>query len=71
MESYLDKELANGNKTFANTEMDGEITLNDKITFYIKKSSGYLNIKFDKEKNSADAYANVRSILEKIGEVVR
>jgi hypothetical protein len=71
VDNYLDKELSNGNNSFANTEMDADITLDDKTTFYIKKSPGYLNIKFDKEKNSADAYAKVKSVLERIGEVVR
>jgi len=52
VENYLDKELSPGNRSFANTEMNGEITLDNKATFYIKKLPGYLNIKFDKEKNS-------------------
>jgi hypothetical protein len=71
VENFLDKELAGGNKTFANSELNGEITLDDKTTFYVKKSEGYLNIKFDKEKNSEEAYAKVKSVLEGIGEVVR
>ena len=71
VDKWLDKELSTGNKSFANNEMDGEITLEDKTTFYIKKSPGYLNIKFDKEKNSGEAYAKVKAVLEGINDVVR
>jgi len=71
VENYLDKELSPGNRSFANTEMDGEITLDNKATFYIKKSPGYLNIKFDKEKNSYDAFARIKSVCEEINDVVR
>ena len=71
VERWLDKELAVGDMSFVNTGMDGEITLDNKTTFYIKKSPGYLHIKFDKKKNSDEAYAKVRSVLEKIGDVVR
>ena len=56
---------------FVNTRMNGEITLDNKTTFYIKKSPGYLNIKFDKVKNSDEAYVKVKAILDRIGEVVR
>ena len=57
--------------SFASTEMDAGITLDDKTTFYVKKSPGYLNIKFDKEKNSEEAFAKFKGVLEGIGEVVR
>jgi len=71
VDRYLDKELATGNITFVNTEMDADITLDDKTTFYIKKSPGYLNIKLDKEKNSEQAYTKLKGVLEGIGGVVR
>jgi len=71
VDRYLDKELATGNITFANTEMDADITLDDKTTFYVKKTPGYLNIKLDKEKNSEEAFTKLKGVLEGIGEVVR
>jgi len=71
VDRYLDKELPSGNMSFVNTRMDGEITLDNKTTFYVKKSPGYLHIKFDKEKNSDEAFVKVKSVLERIGEVVR
>ena len=71
VDRYLDRELSTGDRVFVNTRMDGEITLDNKTTFYIKKSPGYLNIKFDKVKNSDEAYTKVKSVLDRIGEVVR
>ena len=71
VDRYLDKELSVGTMAFVNTRMDGEITLDDKTTFYVKKSPGYLNIKFDKEKNSDEAFSKVKSVCEGINEVVR
>ena len=71
VEKWLDKELATGDMSFANIEMDGDITLDNKATFYMKKSPGFLNIKLDKEKNSATMYQKVRAACEGINDVVR
>ena len=71
VDRYLDQELSGGNKTFVNTQMDGEITLDNKTAFYVKKSPGYLKIKFNKEKNSEEAFTKLKSVLEGIGDVVR
>ena len=71
VDKYLDKELPSGNMSFVNIEMDGEITLDNKVTFYIKKSPGYLHIKFDKEKNSNEAFVKIKSVCEGINDVVR
>ena len=71
VERWLDKELATGDVSFTNTEIDGNITLDNQATFYIKKSPGYLNIKLDKEKNSAAVYQQIRAVCEGINEVVR
>ena len=57
--------------SFANTEIDGDITLDDQATFYVKKSPGFLNIKLDKEKNSDAVYRKIRSVCEGIKDVVR
>ena len=51
--------------------MDTDKTLDDKTTFYVKKSPGFLNIKLDKEKNSEEAFTKLKGVLEGIGEVVR
>ena len=71
VERLLDKELPSGNVSFANTEIDGNITLDNQATFYMKKSPGFLNIKLDKEKNSDAIYRKIRSVCEGINDVVR
>ena len=71
VDTYLDKELAAGRMSFVNTEMDGDITLDNNATFYIKKSPGYLHIKLDKEKNSDEAFSKIKSVWEGINDVVR
>ena len=48
VERWLDKELPAGDVSFINTDIDGEITLDNQATFYMKKSPGFLNIKLDK-----------------------
>ena len=71
VDRYLNKELSIGDISFMNTNLNADITLDDKTTFYIQKSPGYLHIKFDKEKNSEKAYTKLKTVLEGIGEVVR
>ena len=71
VERLLDKELASGDVSFTNTQIDGNITLDNQATFYMKKSPGFLNIKLDKEKNSEAIYRKIRSVCEGINEVVR
>ena len=71
VDKWLDKELSAGDMSFVNTSMDGDITLDDKTTFYVKKSPGYLHIQFDKEKNSDEAFFKIKSVCEGINDVVR
>ena len=71
VERWLDKELATGDVSFANIQIDGNITLDNQATFYMKKSPGFLNIKLDKEKNSDAIYRKIRSVCEGINDVVR
>ena len=71
VERWLNKEMATGDVSFTNTEIDGNITLDNNSTFYMKKSPGFLNIKLDKEKNSEAVYRQIRSVCEGIQDVVR
>ncbi|HMK18924.1 MAG TPA: hypothetical protein VK492_12030 [Chitinophagaceae bacterium] len=71
VERWLNKELATGDMSFAKTEIDGNITLDNQGTFYMKKSPGFLNIKLDKEKNSDAIYKKIRAVCEGINDVVR
>ena len=71
VEKWLDKELPAGDMSFTNTEIDGNITLDNQARFYMKKSPGFLNIKLDKEKNSDAIYRKIRTACEGINDVVR
>ena len=71
VERWLDKELPSVDMSFANTEIDADITLDNQATFYMKKSPGFLNIKLDKEKNLDEIYRKIRSVCEGINDVVR
>lgn len=71
VEKLLDKELRSGDMSFANTQIDGNITLDDKGTFYIKKSPGFLHIKLDKDINSDEVYHRIKSVCEELKDVVR
>lgn len=71
VERWLNKELAIGDISFAKTGIDGNITLDNQTTFYMKKSPGFLNIKLDKKKNSYESFKKIRTVCEGINEVVR
>ena len=71
VERWLNKELSSGDVSFSNTQIDGNITLDNQAIFYMKKSPGFLNIKLDKQKNSEAIYRKIRSVCEEINEVVR
>ena len=71
VERWLDKELHAVDVSFTNREVDGNITLDNHATFYMKKSAGFLNIKLDKEKNSDAIYRKIRTACEGINDVVR
>jgi len=71
VDKLLDKELPSGDISFSNTEIDENITLDGKGTFYIKKSPGFLHMKLDKDINSDEVYYRIRSVCEEIKDVVR
>lgn len=50
--------------SFVNTRIDGQLTLDDRTTFTISKYPGMLEIDFDKRKNSADSYAEIKALAE-------
>ncbi|HRI21800.1 MAG TPA: hypothetical protein PLA68_12645 [Panacibacter sp.] len=68
---YMDQHLGDHhNFSFANTTIDGSLTLDDRTTFYIKASDGDLEIKLDKEKNSYESYTRVKKMCEGIKEII-
>lgn len=69
VERYMDDMLAASNMSFQHTRIDGQISLDDHSTFYIKKYSGFLYIKFDKDENSDEAYYRIKAMCEGIKRV--
>lgn len=61
----------NSNFSFINSRIDGDITLDDHTTFYIKKKSGYLKIVFDKDKNSKASYNEVKAFSEELKQALK
>jgi len=71
VEKYMDDRIGSGsNMSFVNTRIDGQLALDDHTTFYIKKYPGLVEIKLDKDENSAEAYRRVKSMCEGIKTVV-
>lgn len=65
LEEYMDRKIGAGsNMSFANTQSDATFTLDDHTTFYMKKYPGHIEIKFDKDENSNEAYHRIRSMCE-------
>lgn len=72
VEEYLDYKIGRrNNMSFANTQIDGRLSLDDHTTFFIKKSGGHLEIELDKRKNSLDSYRKVKSLCEGIKGVLK
>ena len=70
VENYMDYKIGHrSNMSFINTRIDGQIALDDHTTFYIKKYPGFLELKFDKERNSYESYQRIRAMCEGIKEV--
>lgn len=67
VETYMDGKLGRqSNMSFANTRIDGELTLDDRTTFFIKKSPGHIRIEFDRNQNSVESYHEIRSLCQGI-----
>lgn len=55
---------------FSGRQIDNNIILSDNTKFYIKESSGYIEIIFDKENNSPEAYKRIRNLCEELKLVI-
>ena len=68
---YLNDHLLNGEiKLKRNKQVDQEITLEDKTTFYINSNSGSLHIKIDKSENSQASCERIRVACEDLKEIL-
>ena len=71
VEAYIDRRIGKkSNMSFARTEIDGTISLDDETKFYMQKSPGVLEIKLDKDENSEEAYYAIKSLCEGIKPIV-
>jgi hypothetical protein len=72
VEEYLDDKIGRRNDiSFVRTRMDTRLILDDHTTFFIKKSSGYVEIKLDQDENSFNSYKRIKSMCDGITEVVK
>jgi len=71
VDEYIDDRIGRGSKmSFVNSRIDGVITLDDRTKFYIRKSPGVLEIKFDKDENTEEAYHTIKSMCQGIKKVL-
>ena len=56
--------------SFLNSRADASITLDDKTTFYIRSKPGNLEIKLNKQENSAASYKKIKKMCEGIKSIV-
>ena len=71
VDEFMDDRIGRENKmSFVNSRIDGVITLDNRTKFYVKKSPGLLEIKFDKNENTDEAYHTIKSMCEGIKKVL-
>jgi len=69
--AYLDKCLTGPRDlSFKNAQLDANITLDSKITFYIRSRPGELILKFDKRKNNNGDYIKFKKMCEGIKAII-
>lgn len=71
IESVLDQYLKqDGDSSFTNTQIDAEMTMSNKITFYIKHSPGKLKIELDRTKNNRAALLKFKEMAEQLKKAI-
>ena len=71
VDEFMDHKIGRtSHMSFVHSRIDGTIALDDHTIFYIKKYPGYLQIKLDKEENSAEACQRIKSMCEGIKKVI-
>jgi hypothetical protein len=72
IQNYMDDYLTRGTGcSFKNVQSDADITLDSKITFYMKTGVGKLILKLDKRKNSAELYNRFKKMCEGIRDIIQ
>lgn len=71
VQKYLTKELSDSKDlTFEDTNIDGEIGLNDGTFFYMKLAEGRLKIEMERKRNTSSAYKKMKKLCEGLKEVL-
>lgn len=60
-----------GDMSFEHSRIKGNLSMNDGTKFYIEKSPGYLEIKFNKHENCASSYQEMKSLAEDLKRAVQ
>jgi hypothetical protein len=72
VQKYMDDFIGEGSKfSFKNIQTDAVLTLDNKLTFYMKSSPGKLILKFDKRKNSIELYNRFKKMCEGIRDIIQ
>lgn len=67
VESVLDKYLKDADDpSFANTQIDADMTLSNRTVFHIKHISGELKIELDKDKNPVHTVRTFKKMAEEL-----
>lgn len=71
VEQYMDDRIGRESRmSFVNTKIDGQLSMDDHTSFYIKKIPGHMEIKLAKNKNTRAACEQIKSMCEGIKEVI-
>ena len=71
VDEYMDDRIGRrSNMSFISSRIDSRVPLDDRTTFYIKKSPGFLEIEFNKDENTDEAYHTIKSMCEGIKKVL-
>jgi hypothetical protein len=65
IQRFIDQEL-HTRDVFSNARMDGDITLDDRSSFYVQTYPGKLIIRMDRRENDPEAYYRLKSLGEKL-----
>lgn len=71
VQAYLNNNLLYGNEQWhRNNEVEKEITLDDKTTFYMDAHPGELRIKIDRSENSEESFERIKQVCEDIKDLL-
>jgi hypothetical protein len=70
VQQFLTKEMNDPSMTFNNTEIDGDVRLNDGTELYLRLKEGSLKIILERSKNSEQSYLRIKKISNKLKDIL-